>query len=523
MKIFHRNALLLSVCLILLISFIPTAAALYFQSPGWSWTGILSRNTADVNGYLSIIEEIRQGNFRTHNLFTAEPHPAFQIRPYYSILGLIGRLFPFLSNVFLLEVGRFFSVLMFLVLLAILIRRIFSGRRDQILSFLVIAAGSGLGWLHLTVDPPDLRIVETSTFLALISPALYSVSLSLFLGMVICLEAAWRRPEKKWIYGVIACLLALWEGFDRPFLLGPLVAAVAFTTWWFGIFRRRLNEFLFPSLLLLLGASLAISYQAHVVSQIPIYAEWNRQHIVLTPEPARLLLSYGLLLPLAIFGCRAFIKTNPELGTLLAFYLIFSWILSHFPVQFQERFLEGSPLCLSLFASYGLLQLLHKFSSAAVQTVMAIVVIAILLPSSVVAISTDISVLKNRRPPQYLPDELLAAMKSLRNLMPPGDAILSAQSSGNFIPAYSGRQVVLGHQVQTAGFFEKLRLVTAVFQTNAASGNSGYMLRASGARWLFWGPEERWLAGNLFDPERSPYCERKFSNRLVRIYHLHGL
>src|SRR5437870_1805935 len=191
-----RNFAWVPVCILLVISFIPTAAAVFFQPSGWSWTGILSRNTADVNGYLSIIEEIRQGHFRTHNLFTAEPHPAFQIRPYYSILGLIGRLFPFVSNVFLLELGRFFSVLVFLVLLAILIRRIFPEGRDQILSFFLITACSGLRWLHLTVDPPDLRIVETSTFLALISPALYSVSLSLFTGIIICLEGSWRRPAR---------------------------------------------------------------------------------------------------------------------------------------------------------------------------------------------------------------------------------------------------------------------------------------------------------------------------------------
>jgi hypothetical protein len=516
----RQRILLLSICLLLLISFIPTAAALYFRTPGWSWTGILSRNTADVNGYLSIIEEVRQGHLRTHNLFTAEPHPAFQIRPYYSILGLIGRLLPFASNVFLLEVGRFFSLLALLILLAVLIRRIFAEQRDQIFGLLFVVTASGLGWLHLTADPPDLRIVETSTFLAFLSPPLYSVSLSLFIGIILCLETSWRQPEKKWSYGLMACLLALWEGFDRPFLLGPLLGAVAFTTWWFAIFRRRLNEFLFPALLVLLGASLAIGYQAHVVSQIPIYEAWNRQHVVLTPVPARLLLSYGLLLPFAIFGCRSFLQKKPELGTLLAFYLLFSMILSHFPIQFQERFLEGSPLCLSLFAAYGLLQLIHRFSSTRVQTSIAIFIIALFLPSSAVAFFNDIVVLESRRPPQYLPDELLAAIKSLRDLIPQGDAILSAQSSGNFIPAYSGRQVVLGHQVQTAGFFQKLQLVTAVLRTNPASGNSGYMLRASGARWLFWGPEERYLAADVFDPEKSPYCQRKFSNRLARIYRL---
>jgi hypothetical protein len=278
---------------------------------------------------------------------------------------------------------------------------------------------------------------------------------------------------------------------------------------------------LFPALLLLLGASLAIGYQSRVVSQIPVYMEWNRQHLVLTPEPARLILSYGLLLPLALTGVRPFFRKQPELAFLFAFFAIFSWLFSHFPIQFQERFLEGSPLSVSIFAGFGLLEILNRFKTTALQIALGICVIGLLIPSDAVAMYTDVAVLRTGKPPQYLPRELLAAMKELRTLVPAGEPVLSAQSSGNFIPAYSGRQVVLGHQVQTAGYLQKLQLVTTIFHTSAPAGNSEYLLRLSRARWLFWGPEERYVASDLFDPEKSPFCERKFSNRLARIYRLH--
>src|SRR5262245_45339716 len=108
-----------------LICSIESIAGFVTAPPGSSWTAILPRNTADVNGYLGIIEETRQGHLLAHNLFTAEPHPGFQIRPYYMMLGLIGRVVPQVSTVTLMEIGRFVSSFCFLLLLALIAKRLF--------------------------------------------------------------------------------------------------------------------------------------------------------------------------------------------------------------------------------------------------------------------------------------------------------------------------------------------------------------------------------------------------------------
>ena len=55
------------------------------------WTGQGRINTADFHGYLSLIEEVREGGILAHNLYSPEPHPAFQLRPIYTGLGLLGR------------------------------------------------------------------------------------------------------------------------------------------------------------------------------------------------------------------------------------------------------------------------------------------------------------------------------------------------------------------------------------------------------------------------------------------------
>ena len=501
----------------------PTYAALANRPAGWLWTGIFSRNTADYNGYLSIVEEVRQGASRTHNLFTAEPHHAFQVRPFYFFLGLLGRLMPSLSGVALMEIGRFIAILWFLIVLSKLVRRIYDTNFERLVAFLIVVLGSGLGWLRWTPDPPDLRIVETSTFLALLSPPLYCESLALFAGILFCLEGAWsaKSNSSRLRYSLIAGIQALWLGFDRPFSLAPLSAAVGISAVLFVMrSRAKVRQLLLSALLLLCGTGIAITYQIVALRSIPVYAAWNRQHILPTPDVVRMLLACGLLLPLAIAGLRRLFRIRPYLTALVSCYAILSFAFSRFPVQFQERFLEGMPLCLALLAGSGVIAILEKFPSTVTRKIGACIFIALLMPSSIVGILKDYKVLKQRTAPQFLPSEMIEAINSLKQIAAPGEAILSAESSGNFIPAYSARPVVLGQQVQTASFLEKRRLVTSVLSENIPDAKRRQLLAKSGARYFFWGPEERALSQGHFQPDKAGYLQQVYANRMVKIYRI---
>ncbi len=365
--------------------------------------------------------------------------------------------------------------------------------------------------------------METSTFLALLSPPLYCESLALFVGILFCLDAAWSATDdsSRLRYSLVAGLQALWLGFDRPFSLAPLSAAPVISTLFFVIrSRSSLRQFLLPAVLLICGAGIAIGYQMQAMRSIPIYAAWNRQHILPTPGVLRMLLACGLLLPLAITGFRPLFRIRPYLAVLVSSYAILSFVFSRFPVQFQERFLEGMPLCLALLAGSGMVHMLQKLPFLATRKIVACVCIAILAPSSAVGIWNDYKALKQRTAPQYLPGEMIAAMDALKQIAVPGEAIFSAQSSGNFIPAYSGRPVVLGQQVQTASFLEKRELVANVLAGSTPVAEKRQLFAQSGARYFFWGPEERALSGGLFQPDRASYMQQVYANRIVKIYRI---
>jgi len=509
--------------LILLIVSVPTIAGYLFTPPNWKWTGIGTLNTGDLNGYLSMIEEIRQNGPLARNLFTAEPQPRFQIRPVWALLAYTAKIFPPASSLLLLQIGQLLGSFCLLLVLRKLISQFFEKDSEKILTILVICFGSGVGWAQLVHFPPDLYIVETSAFLALISPPLYTISLSLLFGIIFTQYRAWTEADSRtgWQFAAAGGLCALWLGFDRPFGLFPL--ALAFTAALFieGLQLRRFpgRQFLYLTPLAI-GALISLGYQIVAIRTIPVYAEWNRQHFLRTPDTARLITAFGFLIPLAIFGIKPLIRKNRILAVFVICYVIASLICSHLPLQFQERFLEGLPVCIGLMAGCGVMTLLSGIRHSAARVAVGTVVLLILSVSSYKVLSQDFEILASQSPPQYLPVQFLEGLKRLNNLASPNDAIFSTQGTGNFIPAYSGRPVVLGHPVQTARLQEKQALVWKLFHTAANQPEAATLFHTSRANWLVWGPDERKLSEGIFNPDLAPFLEKKFSNSVVALYRL---
>jgi hypothetical protein len=504
----------------LAVTSIPTAAGMLFPPPGGSWTGILSRNTADVNGYLSMIEEARQGHWRMRNLFTAEPHDPFQIRPLWLFLGWSGRLIPTLTNVDLLEIARLLFAFCLLLIIAKSATTLFEKRGNQLMAFLVMTFGSGLGWTHFVHDPPDLRIVETSTFLALVSPPLYSLSLALILVILFLIQRSWNS-ERGSHYGLFAGLCTLWLGFDRPFSLASLACAISGLILTQMVQSRRLSRNNILGLLsVLAGALIPLTYHYFAIQEIPVYSEWNRQHVIATPDWPRLISSLGLLLPLAALGWSRAWKANRAFATLAGGYIAGSLLFSHLPFGPQERFLEGLPLLTALLASFGLVRILDRIPSATVRTLSATTAIVLLSLSHFFPLRSDLAAIARQSPPQYMPDRVLAAMRTLKDISEPHEAILSVESSGNFLIAYSGRPVVIGQRIQTARYSEKNRLVAEYFFTRGDEPHSRQLFLNSQAIWLFWGPEEAWASKSRFHPSQCDYLVEKHNDGFIRIFKL---
>jgi hypothetical protein len=508
---------------VLLIASLSAILAVNLTPPHAIWTGMLSRNTADLNNYLSIIEEVRSDGLKTHNLMTAEPHPAFQIRPFHAALGILGKIFPALSPVTLLEIGRILASIFLLTLIAILVSRLYDSQRDRIASFFLITIGSGLGWLHLVWDPPDLGYSELSTFLAITSAPLYQLSLGCLLGIILSVLAAYKAEssQRRFLYTLLAAMMAILLGFERPFPLIPLsFTMVSFVVLEFLNNKNSRVKLLTITIPICICAALTVLYQIRLMQEIPVYAEWNRQHVVTSPKFPAIFQALGLMLPLAVIGFNELRKKDSQFTLIFLLYAVCSIISSKIPIQIQERFLEGLPLSVAILATAGLVRLMHVIRRPVLQLLFAVLVLAMLAPSSWIALRRDLTAVSKRSAPQFMPVNFIAGMKALKKVSQPEEPVLSLELAGNFIIAYSTRPTVVSHRVATARFLEKKKLVADLFQLPAEDSKAKELIKTSTARWLFWGPEEKDFARGHFNPDQASYLQRVYENPLVTIYRI---
>lgn len=484
---------------------------------------MLSRNMADLNNYLSIIEEVRSDGLKAHNLMTAEPHPAFQIRPFHAALGILGKILPALSPVALLEIGRIIASLFLLTLIAVLVSLLYDSNKDRIASFFLITIGSGLGWLHLVWDPPDLRYSEFSTFLALTSTPLYQLSLGCVLGIILCILAAYKTSSSKKGFGYtfLAAMMAILLGFERPFPLIPL----SFTIAGFICIESLNNKNARAKLLAItipvcVCALLTVLFQMRLIQEIPVYAEWNRQHLVTSPKFPAIFQALGLMLPLAVIGFNELRKKDSPVALIFFLYAVCSIIASKIPVQIQERFLEGLPMSIAVLATAGLVRLTHSIQRPALKFLFMVIVLVSLAPSSWIALRRDLTAVSRMSAPQFMPVNFIEGMKALKNVSQPGEPVFSLELAGNFIIAYSTRPTVVSHRVGTARFMEKKKLVADLFQLPAEDSKAKTLIKESKARWLFWGPEEKDFAKGHFNPDQASYLYSVYKNPLVTIYRI---
>lgn len=511
-----------AILLVSILCSVPVVSAVLLEPRGTSWTGINSRNTADLNSYLSMVEEIRQDGWKARNLFTAEMHPPFQIRPVHILMGLSGKLMPGVTSVWIMGASQILFSFVLILILALFSIILFQENEDRLPTFLILCLGSGLGWTHLVPDPPDLRIVETSTFLTLLSPPIFTISLSLILGIILAQWYSWDAANRKtavWL-SLLSGLFALWLGLERPFSLANLLTGIGGALFIKAVQQRRIPfRALFLAVPLFLGSAIALKYHLGVLQEIPAFKEWGRQNVLQTPEWPRLFMSLGFLVPLALYGFRPLISRFPTLGSILACYILGSLVFTRMPIPFQERLWEGTPALLSIPASIGAIRLKNHFHFAMVRKLILAAVILILIPSGILGWLSDMQAFQKGGPPQYLPNSFLDGMRQLHRLARPDEAIFSSYVSGNFIPAYSARSVVIGHSIQTARFRQKWGLVERFFRLQPDDPGVREILKQTGASWVFWGPEEALLArGGGFDPDRSPFLKCEFNKGPTKIY-----
>ena len=104
----------------------------------------------------------------------------------------------------------------------------------------------------------------------------------------------------------------------------------------------------------------------------------------------------------------------------------------------------------------------------------------------------------------------------LRDMAGEREVTFSSYYMGNFIPAYSGRIVWIGHGPQTINLIEKREATDWFWSDNLEDSYKNTFLHDENIRFVYYGQKEKELG--TYDPAIKKYLEEVFRNDQVAIY-----
>lgn len=474
----EKRFLLAVIALHLLAITLPYFWASTITPNGYSYGGLLF-SPDDANVHLAWARQAADGHFFTRDLFTTESLDSHEKPLFFNalcgVMGLLARIgIPLVFGYHLLRVV--FAVVALLAFYA-LARRLLTRMRDRYLALLFVAFGLGAGYLmpllpgRIFIDRPDGNFPMMPEAFFFSSSFLFTLNvaaLALLLLLHLCalgapeLEDGARRKKAVALGFVGAALLSNIHTYDAIPLLITLAAATLVTKSPAPMRRR-----LIVTGALIVGALLPLFYQLIVFRGSE---EFRIKALTPTPAPPPLdlLLSYGVLVPLAVFGMIAVWKmvdaSRRAVGLWLCLWMLVTLVSAYLPVSFARKMLEGFHLPLCLLAALGLGWLLDRLASRPIRLVIAGASM-VLVCASAVQLWTWCTLENTQNPqdynasrgplmpPLYLTSGDLSALEFLNTQVPPADkataAVLCWGKLGNYVPRETGMYTYFGHWAET--------------------------------------------------------------------------
>lgn len=453
---------------------------------GLEFLGRHNINSQDTYTYLSFIDQARHGAVLFKNIYTPESSPAIFFRPVYVLAGQLANIFN-LSNMVAFHLTRIIIGAAFL-----LAAWKFLG---NVPAFAMLCLSSGF-----LINP---WIPEANTFLTLADSPHFIFSQLLIMGIFGLFLA-----KKPWLAGLLMLLLA----FDHPFDVPVIILALGFF-WW--VKKQELK-----SIILTVGPAVAgLSYYFWAMKTNPAIAAWNAQNNLVSPDFYYFILGYGLLWILAILGVKRAFILNERKALILLCWIFASVVLLYSPVGPQRRFVSGLHIPIVILAGFGLpviLERVIKYFNAAVFTILLVV---FLFASNGFAIYQDWKLFRADKIDNYyyyLPPTELAAINWLKNNTSTSSVLGTNWFYGNLIPGLTGRQVYLGHRIQTVDPDAKIAEI-GEFVNSYTEDQARQFLQKWGINYFFFGVGDSLLRGN-FKPEEKPYFEKVYDENGDKIF-----
>lgn len=513
----------------------------YTQStPHARFTGTIELGqTQDWNSHLSWVRQAADGKILLRDKFTTEQHPENFFNLYFLVLGWFSRITGF-SPIATYHIFRILFCLFLLHAIRKLVCVFVDDSFRQTVAFLAVVFSAGFGWMFfyglnqvllksglLIYAPVDLWMSEAIPFQTMTLAPLTAFSLALLLLIFRFLFLAFRGddPRGAWKAGCLGAVLVN---------VHPYNVVTAYTVPLFYILASRMfdkNTFWLKLRIYTLFAAIscpALFLHLWTLHQNPVFQEWSKSK-TLSTNPLDYVLGFGWTW---IFFFPGFRFKKADLISLLSAYseryarslFLTAWAAASFllvfsPFPFQRRLSEGMFVPLCLLAAPGLASLIDVLSKNRTALFKKLVVLAVALficPSNFILLSENMKQLSQRPYGVFLFPEELSAMKWLSKNTPRDFVVLSSYMMGNYIPAYSGNTVYLGHWDQTLKLEEKKKAFQGFFQPSASPEEQKRFLKENKIHFIFLTWQDSLMRN--FKADGLPFLSLIHSNSRVKIY-----
>jgi len=485
----------------------------------------------DSNSYLAKMQQGAHGQWLFHLTYSPEESTGTLAFIYYLLLGKVSALIG-LPHIVTYHLARVVNGALLLLVVYAFIGQFLSHRQTKRVAFLLICFSAGLGWLALALGfreiggelPIDVHFPDSTTFWSLFTFPHYLLAQALMLLACIWLIIGMERGSAQW--SVAAGLAALALGLVLPF------GVITVYSVWGGFYAllalkdrdlhlRSIPYFAIPFLM----AAPAVVYGLYMSGVDAVYRGWTSQNLTITPGPLNLIVSYGLLLPLAVAGVVWILRRGSSRMLLIAAWTLVIPVLLYAPTQLQRRVIIGWHIVLAVSAAIGLVMVVEpwvvslwnrkgaKQRSGKGLRMLVNSLIILTLPSTLLIVGLALLKGFTHEYPSYLYSEETDALAWLLDNTKPGDTVLSGWILGSFIPARAGNRVFVGHWAETIDSAAKTAKVCQFFCTNDREARLA-LLREYRIRYVYDGSEERAL-GNLGPAD---YLVEVYGNDRVKIY-----
>jgi hypothetical protein len=247
----------------------------------------------------------------------------------------------------------------------------------------------------------------------------------------------------------------------------------------------------------LVAAVVSLPYPLYMLWAIrsdPVLSVWNAQNVTDSPPVWDWVLSYGLVLVLAVPGAISAARRSTNADWLLLGWAGVTLVGMYLPLppqlQLQRRLSLGLGVPLGLLAGVGWWQQIRPRIKVRRRPFVQGLVVAFCSLTPVFLIVGHLATASDF----YLSDGEWAALEWLREDGRPGAVVLTTVRMGLFVPAWAGQPVVYGHPFETVNAKDRHAQVEAFWTGAMGAGEREEFLQENDVGYVLVDSENEGLA-----------------------------